>query len=166
MEECVCFLQDTRRIHPTWNLGIDPVVMRNVAQSAMDDIWRYKVFHLDESPKPALSDAVKRAAYLTKWLLKLRPIYCVRPLRAEQFKRAFDKNDNTLLINEAFSLWISSATIATDANVEKLVLMPDFMASILYDFHFRQMNDDALLAIYQMVRDIAGERRLVETSRA
>src|SRR5664279_6318659 len=72
-ERCFSLLEGMMARHPTWKLTFDPLVMANVAVSAMDDIWRWKVYHLKDSNK--LSDAIKRAAFFTKWILKLKPIY-------------------------------------------------------------------------------------------
>src|SRR5579863_5282196 len=111
MERCAVFLTHLTKRHPTWDLRIDPVTMKNVAQSAMDDIWRYKNYHLVDPSK--FSDAVKRSSYFTKWIVKLRPIYHVRPLTAAAFKTHFDKDDSSLLVNEEFSLYISLQTLAS-----------------------------------------------------
>lgn len=147
--------------HPGWKLSFDLLVMKNVAVSAMDDIWRYKVYHLASPDKR--SDAVKRAAYFTKWLIKLRPIYYMRPYRLAEFKRSFDKEDSTLYLNELFAVFVSLQTIATDVRVEKLALSSDFLSRTYYDFHFRSMTDDLLLSLYQTIKDLGSGKKLIMT---
>ena len=149
-ERCAVFVQAVNRRYPTWNLNFDPLVLINVAHSAMDDIWRYKVYHLKD--KSRRSDAVKRSAYFTKWIIRFRPIYCPRPLSAKMFQQSFDKQDSTLLINEAFALDFALTFLATEANVELITLSKGTMASLLYDLHYRNLSDDALMQIYQMIR--------------
>lgn len=150
-ERAFVFLKAVKDRYPRWTLNFDPLVMVNVGQSAMDDIWRYKVFHLRSRAKR--SDAIKRAAYFTKWIVKLRPIYFEsRPLTYDQFASSFDPNDSTLLINEAFALHIALATLATDAKVGVIALTYELLANLLYDLHFRSMTEDALMEIYSMVR--------------
>lgn len=144
------------------DIGIDHVVMMNVAQSAMDDIWRYKVFHLENPGK--YSYAVKRVAYFSKWLLKLRPIHCRRPQRAASFVSSFDKiADRTLLLNESFCLYLAQGALAKDAGLENILFTPRLIFMMEYDMHYRDMNDTALLAIFQLVKDMALETTLIET---
>jgi hypothetical protein len=152
-ERCVAFISTLTVRHPTWDLNVDLLLLKHVAVSAMDDIWRYKVYHLGTKDKR--SDAVKRAAYFTKWLVKLRPIYFHRPTRAAAFSASFDKEDDTIFVNEAFAIHIACVTIATDANLPTLCLSPVFYAEVLYDLHFRNMNDDALLALFQTIKHVA-----------
>src|SRR5437764_6620113 len=83
MERSAVLLSHVTSRHPGWTLEVDPVVMKNVAQSAMDDIWRYKIYHIADREK--FSDSVKRSAYFTKWIVFLRPIYHSRPLAADAF---------------------------------------------------------------------------------
>lgn len=150
--------------HPEWRLRFDHLVMLNVAQSVMDDIWRYKSYHLRDPDKR--SDAVKRAAYLTKWIIKFRPIYVARILSANDSEAAFDKKDRTLMVNEGFAIYVSLTTIATEINVEKIHLDPDFFANFLYDLHYRSCTEDALLAMYDVVRNAAkGESVILKVSK-
>lgn len=158
-ERCFNFIQTLKSRHPTWNLDFDPLVMTNVGVSAMDDIWRWKVYHLADKTKRA--DAVKRSAFFTKWILKLRPIYFVRPLTATDFLATFDKEDTTLLVNEIFALHIARASLATDAKVPKLLPAPTVTAELLYDFHYRTLGEDALMEIYQFLRSSAENKPLL-----
>lgn len=149
-EECQRYLDATHVLHPTWRLRYDHLVMLNVVHSAMDDIWRFKSYHLRDPNKR--SDAVKRAAFLTKWIIRFRPIYYARILSADDPAAAFDKKDTTLLVNEGFAVHISLTTLATEVGVEKILLDPDFYANFLYDLHYRNYPEDALLAMYDVMR--------------
>ncbi|OHC75491.1 MAG: hypothetical protein A3G18_09570 [Rhodospirillales bacterium RIFCSPLOWO2_12_FULL_58_28] len=152
-EQCQNYVDAIHDVHSTWRLRIDPLVMLSVAQSAMDDIWRYKSYHLRDPDKR--SNAIKRAAYLTKWITRFRPIYVARILSANNLGATFDKKDTTLLVNEGFAIHISLTTLATSINVEEIHLEPDFFADFLYDLHYRSYSEDALLAMYDVIRNFA-----------
>ena len=120
----------------------------------MDDIWRYKVFHLEEGDDPekawqeeSLSDCVKRAAYFTKWIVKHRPIYHHRA------SSDIDPDDRTLVINELFAINVGLTTLATALNVQMIQLDPEYFSELMYDLHYRQLSDDALLHIYSVIRN-------------
>ena len=98
-----CFMFVTRfSAKHSVDLSFDPIVVINIAQSAMDDIWRYKVYHLRDPDKK--SDAVKRAAYFTKWIVRFRPIHVIRPLKSSGFLASFKKDNKTLMLNEGFAI--------------------------------------------------------------
>jgi hypothetical protein len=159
-ERCFNFINGIKSQHPTWNLEFDPLVMTNVGISAMDDIWRWKVYHLADSTKRA--DAVKRAAFFTKWILKLRPIY-FQGRTPGDFLASFDKNDITLLVNEIFALHVARASLANEARVPKILPSPVVAAELLYDFHYRTLGEDALMHIYQMLRSTAEGKPILTT---
>jgi hypothetical protein len=159
-ERCFTFLKGMMARHPSWNLNFDALIMANVAVSAMDDVWRWKVYHLRDSTKR--SDAIKRAAFFTKWILKLKPIHFEnRPLKSADFIATFDKNDSTILINEAFAITAALASIATEARVKKIILSDSLMADLLYDFHYRNLSEDALMQIYSIIRTIAKKQQII-----
>ena len=143
----------------TWRLRFDHLVMLNVAQSTMDDIWRYKSYHLRDPAKR--SDGVKRAAFLTKWITRLRPIYFARVSPVDDAGAEFDKKDTTLLVNEGFAINISLDTLATETGKEEIVLEREFLANFLYDLHYRSLSEDALIALYEIVRDAAKDESVV-----
>ena len=149
-ESCERYLKAMRDSRPTSRLRFDHLVMLNVAQSAMDDIWRYKSYHLRDPSKR--SDGVKRAAFLTKWITRLRPIYCARILSANDPAAEFDKKDTTLLANEGFAIYLSTSTLATETKKEEIALDPDFFANFLYDLHYRSLSEDALIGLYEIIR--------------
>lgn len=148
---CFTFTKAANDRYKRNDISFDPVVLINVCRSAMDDIWRYKAYHLHDPGKR--SDSVKRAAYFTKWIVKLRPIFVARPLEAEKFGQQFAKDDKTLMLNEGFALHISLTSLATEANAPQITLEPKFMGDLLYDLRYRNMTEDALAAIYWMIRE-------------
>ncbi len=148
--------------------------MMSISQSAMDDIWRWKVYHLENADDPKRSNAIKRAAFFTKWIVRHRPIYFPRPLDPKLFAKSFDKNDRTLLLNEGFALQLSLRFIATDAarianggqrvdgsTVPPIILSSSLHEGLLYDLHYRALNADALMAIYEMIMELAAKKPLI-----
>lgn len=153
-DRCKAFLSETERAWPSARFRVDPLIVLNVAQSAMDDIWRFKVFHLGDAEKR--SDAVKRAAYFTKWIVRLRPIYYARPWSEDNPSEVLlDKHDPTLGINEGFGIRRGLDTIAKEIGVDHIILDPDFQANLIYDLRYRNFSEDALLAVYGIIRDEA-----------
>lgn len=138
---------------PGSRLSIDHLVMLNVVISALDDIWRFKTYHLRDRRKR--SDAVKRAAYMTKWITRLRPIYFERSLDLAGVETHIDRNDMSMLANENLAIHVSLSTLATDAKVDQITLEPEFFANFQYDLHYRSLSEDALLNIYDILRNIA-----------
>jgi hypothetical protein len=148
--------------HPLWDLSFDPVIMMSVSASAMDDIWRWKLYHLRASGGTVLSDAVKRATFFTKWIVKFRPIYFVnRSVVAGDFVSSFDKGDSTLLINEHFAIHVSLATLAIKAGKPNIILQAETMAAFLYDPHYRNINADALMIWYRLLAMIAEQKKII-----
>ena len=54
---------------------VDPGRLYLTVMSAFDDIARYKTYHL-KNPQIQKSSAIKRAAFLTKWILHFSPLVC------------------------------------------------------------------------------------------
>lgn len=153
------YLTYFRRVRPSWDLRCDHLVLLNVAQSAMDDIWRFKAYHLGNRQKR--SDAVKRAAYFTKWIVRHRPIYFKRIISEMDPLQNLDKTDTTLLINEQFSIFVSLNTLSTALSIERIELDPDFSAKFLYDLHYRNIPDDALLSIYEIIKEAVQDKSVI-----
>lgn len=156
-ERCDAYVKAFNDTHHC-RLSIDHLALLNVAQSTLDDIWRYKAYHLKDKNKR--SDAIKRAAYLTKWFMRLRPIYHQRILPADDPSGVdpntlLDKQDITLLANEAVAIHISLVTLSSDIKVNEIRLDGEYFANLLYDLHYREMPEDALLHIYDNIRYIA-----------
>ncbi|MHC8507930.1 MAG: hypothetical protein ACYYKD_00825 [Rhodospirillales bacterium] len=150
---CQYYIGAVLNVHQSLQIRFDPLVMNDVAQAVMDDIWRYKAYHLDNSDKK--SDAVKRAAYMTKWLIRFRPIYVNRINSSEDGRIPLDKQDTSLLSNEKFAVYVSLTTIGAEMGKIKVTLENDYFADFLYDLHFRNLTDDALIHIYENIRNTA-----------
>ena len=153
------YLSYFKGVKPNWHFHYDPLVLLNVAQSALDDIWRFKAYHLGSKYKR--SDAIKRAAYFTKWIIRFRPIYFKRIISEINPADAIDNEDTSLLINEQFALFISLNTISTSVGVKMIELDPYFTTRFLYDLHYRYITADALLNIYEIVKEAVSGKTIV-----
>ena len=153
---CLDFIAVMEGRHASSKLRFDHLVMANVAKSAMDDIWRYKAYHQRNRDKK--SNAVKRAAYFTKWITRLRPIYFNRPGPDEG--QGFDHQDTSLLLNEGFALHFSFTTIAGELKRESLFPEPEFMVDLMYDLRYRGLSGNALMTVFEMIYSAAEGDRL------
>jgi hypothetical protein len=159
---CMVFLSEMNARYRA-NFEFDPVILIAVVQSAMEDIYRYKVYHLNNDGAK-LSDAIKRAAYFTKWIVRFRPIYHAgRTPAIEDFRTAYSNDDIALLINEAFALDWAFTTIGTEVGTSKLFPAPEILADLLYDLHYRAMSEDALMEIFSIFRMHAKGQKIIVT---
>jgi hypothetical protein len=158
---CETFIESMRdeykKVSGIQSIQCDFAILYDVVRSAYDDIWRYKDYHLT-NPNKQRSNSIKRAAYLTKWLVRLRPILIVRDTDH------FSPKDGTILLNEAFAIFISLIYIADELCVDALRLTPEVANDFLYDLHYREISDDALLSFYQLISRVASQKLLVEVS--
>lgn len=152
-ERCETFIDAHNTGNPTWRLNYDPLVMIDVVKSFMDDIWRYKAYHLEPGKR---SDCVKRSAYMTKWITRLRPIYFRR--NYEKIKIDFDKHDRSLVMNEGFAIYVSLATIASELKKDTILLEGEFLADLTYDLHYRYMTGDALMHVYATIKRLVSKK--------
>ncbi|MDR3500694.1 MAG: hypothetical protein P4L72_15880 [Parvibaculum sp.] len=132
-------------------LAVDPIVALNVAVATYDDIDRFKSYHL-RNDGDARSDVVKRAAYFAKWTSKLRPI---------MFKRTTDApaaRDMGLMVNELLALAYAMELMSSELG-RNIRLSNKTHSELLYDLHYREIADDALLAIFQLIADLARARK-------
>lgn len=120
-----------------------------MAIAAYDDIDRYKSYHLrNKRPQDrARSDVVKRAAYFTKWIVKLRPIMTVR---SEKLKISEDVSP---LVNESIAIGYAITLIKAECG-KYFRLTDKAYFELQYDLHFRPMGEDALVAAYQIIVDL------------
>ena len=146
-------------------LHIDPRLLYIATISAFDDIERYKTYHL-EKPYRDRSDAIKRCAYLTKWLSKIAP-----------FQTKFDIEDNTdgkalisdnlsaipALANITFAIKVSMVHITLECGKSNVSLSDEAEFRLSYDLLYRRVNEDALLGTYQKVMDLALGKDIVIT---
>lgn len=141
--------------HPHLDFYVNPEIALDVSIATYDDIDRYKSYHL-RNAKPGStdrSDATKRAAYFAKWTTKLRPI---------QFRHKgapkSDPDDMALMANETLAIAYAIALLGEELKI-RFKLSEKTLAEILYDLHFRDINDDALLSLFHLIRDIAEDGR-------
>lgn len=135
-------------------VDVSSKLIYEVFVSAYTDIARYKFFHLDD-PKNEKSDAVKRSAYSTKWIVRLRPLLVIDQEDIEDQPPPYDP---LLMINEDFALQWSVLCIAQDNGLDNMYLRRKVYMDLLYDFHFREITGDGWLTIYQLLDDVAGAR--------
>ncbi|MDE2166082.1 MAG: hypothetical protein KGJ66_07070 [Alphaproteobacteria bacterium] len=117
-------------------LHFDRPVITNVAQSYIYDLARYSKFHEIEIP-----DLARRAGYLAKWLLRLRPVRCdadVTAMPEEIGKLA-------LTVNELFALYVVSGILRIDLEAR---LTPRTLNMVLYSFRYRATSEDAFFLFF------------------
>jgi hypothetical protein len=146
-----CSVYVERKTSPDLKVSFDPAVLRSAVVSAYDDIARYKNYHQGR-PYTEKSDAIKRAAYITKWLLRNRPIYTARPLGPDL---VLDEDDGNLLYNEFFAIGWSFINMAADLPASPSpqgLFFPDFdrLRNLVYVLKYRDISSDALMEIYKM----------------
>jgi hypothetical protein len=131
-----------------------PKIIHETFMSAYIDIARYKQFHLDD-PKVEKSDAVKRAAYFTKWIVRLRPLLIID---REQTEDPSPVDDPLVFLNEDLALQWGLLCIAQDNRLTDLFLRKKVHADFLYYLHFREISADGWLSTFQLVDDVADAR--------
>lgn len=121
-------------------------------KSAHDDIVRYKAYHLAD-PRNGLSNAVKLAAYLCKWITRFKVI------ELEEFETEGDYEDVTaILLNGAFSLHLCRSLIGSELR-EPFYFTDTYSDEFQYDLLYREIGEDGLLHIFQMIFTAVGLRR-------
>lgn len=136
-------------------IDLDPRLLYIAVVSAFDDIERYKAYHL-EKPYRDRSDAVKRSAFLTKWISKIAP-FQTRVAQGEaallDFSQPGNLDPKPALANILFSIAVSMTHISRDCQ-KRTWLTIDAEFQLSYDLLYRRVNEDALLATYQKITDI------------
>jgi hypothetical protein len=122
--------------------------------SAMEDVERYKQYHLDD-PSKNRSDAVKRAAFMTHWLRRFRPLRALSGSNG-----GFPANDDSFLINESFCILVACAYLGSDIQ-ENISFPQEKTYELLYDFLYREISTDALILFFQTVKDIAKKKEVI-----
>lgn len=145
-------------------LHVDPRLLYLAIVSAWDDIERYKLYHLQE-PYNQRSDAIKRAAYLTKWITKIGPLYSVSPEQDASLDQISEKDlvdTRPALANIFFSLFASTAHLMHFLQIN-FVLEEDVAYEICYDLLFRRINEDTLLSWFQFIaKNARGELVVID----
>ena len=121
-------------------------------KSAHDDIVRYKIYHLND-PRTGVSNAVKISAYLCKWICRFKVIELVEP----DPKR--DHEDVTaILLNGSFALFLARSLIGTELRTP-FFFRKRYFDEFQYDLMYRELGEDGLLHIFQMVFSAVKVRR-------
>lgn len=130
----------------------DPRLIYLATISAFDDIERYKAYHL-EKPYRDRSDAVKRSAFLTKWIVKIAPYQTI-------YAHGDDPRDvKPALANILFAIALATVNIAIDTK--------DFRVSdqtahdLCYDLLYRRIDEDALLSTFQKFVHVINGQKLI-----
>jgi hypothetical protein len=150
-EFCECYNEGA----PTL-VEVDPALLYMVVTATYDDIGRYKAYHLSD-PVHQRSNAVKRAAYATKWLLHFDPL--IFPQMGHITGPTGHTHD--ALANAMFAIHFSLANLQQFTS-EKFDLSKKMYYDLMYDLVFRQLNSDALILIYEMIADTALGNKLIE----
>ena len=128
-------------------LIVNPRALFLAIKSAYDDIYRYKAYHLSD-PRNKLSNSVKRAAYICKWINKLKPI---QPAMQPESPTAENYDDITSeLVNGAFSLTLARTYIIPESG-KIFFYSRHYMQEFQYDLLYRHLGDDGLLHIFQNI---------------
>jgi hypothetical protein len=136
--------------HPHLIFDVNPTIALDVTVATYDDIDRYKSYHLrNTQAKNPKSDAVKRAAYFAKWTSKFRPIFYT-----PNGPPIHDPKSLALLANETLAAAYAIDLIGEELD-KSLKLSNKAYHDLLYDLHFRDMSDSALLALFQVYWDLA-----------
>ena len=131
--------------------------------SAYDDIERYKSYHL-EKPYRDRSDAVKRSAYLTKWISKIAPFqtkFDLSEMMTEMSAGSLKPDAKPALANILFSIMVSMGHISIDCK-KRTWLSPEAEFHLSYDLLYRRVNEDALLATYQKIVDLVFGNEIIK----
>ena len=135
---------------------IDPALLYMVVVGTYDDISRYKAYHLSD-PAHQRSNAIKRAAYATKWIMHFDPLI----FPAMGHMSGEKKHSHDALANAMFSIHFSLANLQQYTGV-KFDLSKKLQYDLMYDLVFRQLNSDSLILIYDMIADTAQKNNIIE----
>lgn len=135
---------------------IDDRLLYLTVTSAMDDVERYKQYHLCD-PSTMRSDAVKRAAFMTHWLKRFRPLR-TKPKNNEG---EFSDEDDSFLVNESFCILVACSYLSSDIQ-ENISFSPEKTYEILYDFLYREISTDALILFFQTIKDLAQRKDVIK----
>ena len=144
-------------------IEMDPRLLYVATISAYDDIERYKAYHL-EKPYRDRSDAVKRSAFLTKWISKLSPFqtkFDFADIGEKIASGDLDVDARPALANVLFSIMVAMGHISIDCK-KRTWLSPEAEFHLSYDLLYRRVNEDALLATYQKIVDLVRGNAIIK----
>lgn len=146
------------RAQPESHVGINEERLALAVSSAYQDIVRYKVYH-QENPKYEKLDCVKRCAFLLKWFVRLKPLYVKQPSNGV----AVDASLTPLeMANEFLSLYFFEQHLSLEQECQ-IELDEIKTAELAYALLYRQMNEDAWVAIFQLIKECAEFGSIEET---
>ena len=129
---------------------MDPGLLYLTVISAFDDIARYKTYHL-KNPPVQKSSAIKRAAFLTKWILHFSPLVCdVDILNNLKINDAGER----ALINTYFALHLAFANIQDHSKSSDFALSIAHYYELVYDLTYRGLSAEALMLHYQTLSEL------------
>lgn len=111
------------------------------------------MYHL-EDPTQYKSNSVKRSAYFSKWINKLKPI-------EYQTEIPTNEDEKGITINAYFSIILSQSYISTETN-NYFKISNNYRHELLYDFVYREMNEDAYLHIYQNIHNVVRGNDIID----
>lgn len=121
-------------------------------KSAHDDIARYKAYHLSD-PRNGTSNSVKMSAYLCKWISRFRVIELQEPASDAQ-----NEDVTAILLNGAFALYLCRSLIGAELRTP-FYFADKYGDEFQYDLLYREIGEDGLLHIFQMIFTAVGLRR-------
>lgn len=130
----------------------NPQALFLATKSAHDDIVRYKAYHLAD-PRNGISNSVKMSAYLCKWVSRFKVVEL-----ADTNTEGDHEDVTAILLNGAFALFLCRCLIGAELRT------PFYYASMYsdefqYDLLYREIGEDGLLHIFQMIFTAVGLRR-------
>jgi len=134
--------------------SVDDPTLYDVLMSTYYDIERYKTYHQND-PHNQKSDSVKRAAYYTKWIVRLHPISIYRPHGYQPIP-----DDDWAFANERFAIEWGFANLSFELGRRFPIPSEDFMFDLLYYLHYRSLAEDALVQMYQFIYDTGTQKKL------
>lgn len=137
-------------------LTVNPNSFGIVVKSAYDDVIRYKEYHLENpgsGEADGRSDCVKRAAYLAKWINRLRPIEKIGTIEIPEI--------HSVLVNAYFSLYMIESFISAERG-QPFHLDQEVTAALVYDFTYRELSGDALLNFCFLLERLVVRRPVIQ----
>lgn len=131
-------------------LSVNPRRMRLAVASAYKDIARYKNFH-QKDPWSDYLDSVKRAAYLVKWIMQVKPIIVSGP---EGDTQSIDniELDDLEIINELFAIHLFELHLSDEID-KNVALSESKLFELAYDLIYRHISVDGWISVFQLIKD-------------
>ena len=129
---------------------VDPGRLYLTVTSAFDDIARYKTYHFNK-PLIQKSSAIKRAAFLTKWILNFSPLVC--DVDALSNLKTNEPGED-VLINAYFALHLAFTNIGDHSGPSSFALSSAHYYELVYDLTYRGLSAEALILHYQTLSEL------------